>query len=816
MWKNYLKVAIRKVMREKYFSVINVIGLALGIAVCLLVWSYVAFEKSFDSFHKDLDRLYRVNQTLIWAPEGGMMGSTGPQLAMVVGEEFPEVEEVMRINTPGGYLVRYQYEDGRIGAFNEENVLAADSNFFNFFTIPLKEGNPKTALKGLNKVVISDKVATKMFGQESALGKILQFGDDGQAVEITGVTEAQPDNMHFHFDYLISIYTNPSIKRFEWSWIWTQTATYVKLKPEADAAALEEKLQAIVELHVKPSLSGMGINYDEFLEGKGEWRFALQPVADIHLYSGEVDNRIGPTGDIKYVKIFTMVAIFVLVLAVINFVNLSTARGASRAKEVGVKKVMGALRPSLMFQFQLESVFMATVATLLGLGMVELFRVVIANMIGLEMPFSIWDGTDSMWLLVLLPLFVGLLAGVYPSFYLTSFKPASVLKGKVSVGSRPGLRNGLIAIQFVVSIVFIIATITVNRQLAYFQTKNLGFNKENVLVIKNADKLSEQVTSFRNELDKVPGVLSASVAMTVPGSGAYEDIFTKEGGDAELSISQTKIDEYYFETMGLSLVAGRAFDINRPADKVKVIPNETTVQLFGWTPEEAIGKKIIYPGLGDPNLGVGEIIGVVQDFHFVSLHQEITPSIFYHIDSDIWEVGKVIALHIESSQARDIIEATNEKWEALVNEAPFEYSFLDEDWARQYEQEQRLGGLFTLFTGLSLVIAMIGLIGLITYVAEQKKREIGIRKVLGASVSQVVFLLNRNFTILVLISFAIAVPMGWYVMTDWLSQFPYQIEMSVTSFVWAGVAMVVITWVTVIYQSVKAGLTNPVDVLKEE
>ncbi|MCB0488168.1 MAG: ABC transporter permease [Cyclobacteriaceae bacterium] len=816
MFRSHFKSAIRNILREKYFSLINVLGLSLGIAVCLLIWSYVRFELSYDKFHNDIDRLYRVNQTLIWAPEGGMMGSTGPQLAVVMGQEFPEVEEVMRVNTPGGYLVKYLKDNGDVLAFNESNVLAADSNFFSIFTIPLKEGNPKTALQGVDKVVISEAIAKKLFGNESALGKIIQMGDDNRAVEITGVTEKQPENMHFHFDYLLSIYTNHALKRFEWSWIWTQTATYVKLKQGTDADELQKKMQSMVKLHVLPSLGRMGIDYAEFMKGKGDWEFALQPVKSIHLYSGLIDNRIGPTGDIKYVQIFSFVALFVLILAIINFINLSTARGTSRAKEVGVKKVLGAMRRSLIFQFQLESVSMALVATLMGLGLLELFRIVVSNALSIEMPFSLWDGTESWWLLIMLPLVVGVIAGIYPSLYLTSFRPASVLKGKLAAGLRSGLRNGLVTVQFVVSIVFIIATIVVHQQLQFFQSKNLGFDKDNVLVIDNAEKLTDHVKAFRDEAARVPGVVDASIAMTVPGRGSFEDIFRREGDNSQLSISQTKIDDHYFKTMGFSLAAGRSFDINRPGDKMKVIPNETTVRLFGWTPEEALGKRILYEGFENPETGEGEIIGVVKDFNYASLHQEINPSIFYHIDSKIWETGKMIALKVESSKVSDIISQLESKWDAVANDAPFEYFFLDEEWARQYQQEQRLGGLFNVFAALSLLIAMIGLVGLVTYSAEQRKKEIGVRKVLGASVGQVVFLLNRNFTILVLISFVIAVPLGWYAMNDWLNQFPYRMSLGVDSFALAGVAMLIITWVTVAYQSIKAGLTNPVEVLKDE
>lgn len=813
MLQNFFKSSIRNILREGYFSVINIVGLALGIAVCLLIWGYVKFELSYDDFHKDLNRIYRVNQTLIWSPEGGMMGSTGPQLALALREDFPEIGEAMRVNTAYAHLVRYAKPNGQVVAFNEDNVLAADSNFFDFFSIPLKEGDPRTALQGVDKVVISDKVAKKFFGDGPALGKILQFGESKRAVEVTGVTATQPANMHFHFDYLISMYTNPDIKRFEWSWIWTQVATYVKLKPGTDAHALESKMQGMVERYVVPSFGRLGMNYEDFMSGKGAWKFALQPVKDIHLYSGNIDNRLGPTGDIEYVRIFSFVAFFVLALAIINFINLSTARGASRAKEVGVKKVLGAFRQSLILQFQLESILMATVATVLGLGLLELMRIVISNILGIGLPFFMWGEGGGMWVVVALPIVVGVAAGTYPAFYLTAFRPASVLKGRVASRSRPGLRNGLVTIQFVVSIVFIIATVMVQKQLDFFQTKNLGFDKENVLVVNHADRLGENAKAFRDEVNALPGVSDASIAMTVPGRGSFEDIFSGEGRDIELSISQTKIDEHYFNTMGLSLVAGRAFDAARPGDKNKVIPNETTVSLFGWTPEEAIGKRIVYSELGND---VGEIIGVVKDFHYASLHQKINPSIFYHIDSDIWGTGKVLAIKIESSKAAGIIASLKKKWESRIDDAPFEYSFLDQEWARQYGQEQRLGGLFSIFAALSLLIAMIGLIGLVTYSAEQRKKEIGVRKVLGASVNQVVFLLNRNFTRLVLVAFTIAVPLGWYVMDDWLGQFPYRTDITWQVFALSGFSMLAITWATVAYQSIKAGLRNPVDVLKEE
>ncbi|MGE0772834.1 MAG: ABC transporter permease [Cyclobacteriaceae bacterium] len=814
MLTSQLKTILRILLKERYFTAVNILGLSLGIAVCLLIWSYVSFELSFDNFHPNVDRTYRVDQTNIWSPEGGMMGSTGPQLALVLSEEFPEVEEALRVNTAYDFLVRYQKPDGQVLAFSESNILAADSGFFRFFGFQLKEGDPKTALYGLDKVVISDRVAKKIFGDEPALGKILEFGEDRRAVEITGVTEKQPDNSHFQFDYLISIYTNPNIKRFEWSWVWTQEATYVRLKEGSSPDATNEKLKSLVDLHVKPSFERMGISLDEFVQAKQPMKFELLPVRDIHLFSDGSSNRLGATGDVKYVYIFSVVAAFVLLLAIVNFINLSTARSASRAKEVGVKKVMGAVRKSLILQFQFESVMMALLATLLGLGFLELLRIVIASGLSMDLPFSIWNDKRVLWVLLLVPFVVGGLAGSYPSFYLSQFKPADVLKGKLATGfRRAGLRNALVLFQFTVSVVFILATIVIYRQLEFFMQSDLGFDKEHVLVISNAERLGESVYTFRDELRQERGVTGASVSMTIPGRGSYEDVFVKDGTEEKLSMSQNKVDEHYMQTLGFSLAAGRFFDEDRPADKLAVIPNEAAVRIFGWTPEEALGEFIVYPD--NPPIRA-EIIGVMKDYHYASLYNEIAPAIFYHTEAAIWEIGKTITVKFQPEHLYALLATIQHKWNARVVSAPLEYSFLDAEWATQYQQEQRLGGLFGIFAGLSILIAMVGLVGLVTYSAEQRKKEIGVRKVLGASVNQVVFLLNRNFTILVVISFLIAVPLGWYAMNEWLSQFPYRIEVSPWYFVVAGIAMLVVTWLTVSYQSIKAGMTNPVDVLKDE
>ncbi len=813
MFKSFFTITIRNLLRDRYFALINVFGLAIGLASCLLIFSYVKDQLSYDRDHPDVDRLYRVNQTNIWNPKGGVMSSTGLPLAQTLANDYPEVEDATRINTPFGQIVRY--DDGKeIKAFYEESILAADSNFFSFFNFRLREGDPATALKGVNKVVISSETAKKFFGDQSAIGKTLIIGDNRIPVEVTGVTEVQPENSHFHFDYLLSMYTNTYIKEFEWSWIWTQVVTYIKLKPGHDPKPLEEKFKALASRHVAPTFARFGINYDDFIKEKHGWNFYLQPVREIHLYSQEIGNRLGSIGDINYVYIFTAVGLFVMLLAIINFINLTTARAANRAKEVGVKKVLGARRQSMVLQFQFESVMLAFCAMILGLGLLELLRIGISVTLGVQIPFlSIWQN-DIFWLLPLMTLVVGILAGAYPSFYLTALQPASVLKGKVFKGfKRSGLRNSLTVVQFVISIGFIASTIIVYQQLEFFKNSDPGFDRENVLVINHAEKLGNHIESFRNQVANVQGVKVASVAMSVPGRGAYENVFTREGSDEKLPVGMLQMDEHFTDALGMSFVAGEDFEKDVASDLGKVLINETAAQLFGWTPEEAIGRKIIEM---DDEMESKEVKGVIRDFYVQSLKTDIAPVIFYHTNFPTWNNNRILVVKVSTAKGNELLEELKSKWSSLVHDAPFEYSFLEEEWINKYKEEERLGGLFTLFTCLSILIAMIGMIGLVTYSAEQRKKEIGVRKVLGATVGQMVLLLNGNFTKLIIISLVLAIPVSWYAMFKWLEQFPYKITINAWVYIAAGIVILLITWITVSYQSIRAALTNPSDVLKEE
>ncbi len=813
MLQNYFKITLRTISRSKGYSFINIFGLSLGIACCLLTTNYVIFQFSYDDFHPNVDRTYRVDETLIWDPQGGVFGSTGLPLASLMTREYPEVEEATRINTPGNFVIRYTDPKGNTAAFNEDYIFAADSNFFHFFGFKLKEGDARTALYGLDKVVISSEVAKKLFGDEPALGKMIQFGDNRKALEVTGVTEKQPENSHLKFKYLISMYTNPAIRQFEWSWIWTQVVTYVRLKPGADPQALQAKMTRIGEEVIKPSFVKFGINYDDFMTGKGQWQFFMMPIRDIHLKSN--DNRLGPVGDIRYPYAFGTIGVFVLVIAGINFVNLSTARATKRAREVGVKKALGALRSSLISQFQAESMFLALFSTLLAIPLVELLRIGIVSVLQSDMPFTLWDDPMFLIALPLIGLAIGLVAGIYPAFYLTSFLPVEVLKGKLS--SRSGsstLRSTLVVVQFTISIMLLIGTIVIERQMEHVRSADLGFNKDNTMVINYAEKLGPQLESFRNEVSTLPGVRSAAIAQDLPRGSTYQDVFSAKGTTIKLPVTAIKIDDHYFDAMGFKLVAGRTFDVeHNTADQTAFIANETVVKLFGWTPEEAIGKTIIYEGDEERE---HEIIGVVKDFYFQSLRQAINPLFFNHVQSKIWGDMRVVAVKYNTEDLPELVRDIETKWNTHVQQTPMDVSFLEDDLANNYREDLRMGNIFGVFSGLSILIALIGLVGLVAYSAEVRKKEIGIRKVLGASRLGIVVMMNTHYVKLIAIGLLIAIPASWTLMDYWLQTFEYRLTMGPMIFVGAGLAVLITALLSVGYLSLRAASVNPASVLKEE
>ncbi|MEM1405846.1 MAG: ABC transporter permease [Bacteroidota bacterium] len=814
MIKNYLKIAIRNFVKERFYGLINVLGLSIGIASSLVIMLYVAHDMSYDDFHPDVDRTYRVNQTLIWSPSGGIMSSTTLPLAGLLASEYPEVESALRINTPGRSIVRYEDDQYKHNYF-ENHILAADSNFFEFFDFKLKEGDPAAALKGLNKVVISSETAYKYFGDEPALGKTILFGDDRTPMEVTGVTEVQPTNSHFNFDFLLSMYSNPNIKRFEWSWIWTQVVTYVKLRPDADPLALEEKMKSIGERSVKPALaSTLNMDYDELVGDKGGYNFYLQPVQDIYLKSASIGNRIGPVGDLTYGYIFSIIAFMIMFLASINFVNLSTARATIRAKEIGVRKVMGSLKKQLLGQFLLESVIICTMATLMGFGLMELLKFVVQDNLGVEIHLSLWDNPILLGSAMLLPLALGILSGLYPAFNLSSIKPVSVLKGRSKSDRNSFIfRNALVVAQFTISVTLISCTFIVYQQLSHFIDMDTGYDRENIISIDWAHNLGPQLESFAEELKQQVGADKVTISMDAIGRGNYEDIFAHRPSAQEETIAMMKADDQFLETMGIELLLGRFFDRSRAADLNAVVINEATMKIFGWSEANVLGQVITYPG--DDNFEA-EVIGVVKNFHFQSLREPINPYIFYRLDAQVWGDKRVVLVKTTGQDVAGLLSKAKQLWKDRVDAIPFQYDFADEEFARQYEGEHQLGDLFALFSGFALLIAAMGLLGLSAYTISVRNKEIGIRKTLGATVAGIAIMLNRGYTKLIIISLVVSIPIAIWAMENWLRQFEARISVDWTVFLITGAIVVLVTWLTVGFQSIKAALLDPVKTLRDE
>jgi putative ABC transport system permease protein len=811
MFFNFFNTAIRSLFREKQYALIKIAGLALGLGTTLVLMLYISLQLSYDEMHRDVDREYRVIQTNIWDAAGGMFHSTGPAVGIAFTDAVPEIEAVLRINAPGSQLVKYSPPSGQVIAYQEDQVLAADSNFFSFFDFKLKEGNPNTALVGIGRVVISDVAAKRLFGDEPALGKIIQVGDENISVEVTGVTERQPENVHFHFDYLLSMHTNPIIKQFEWSWIWTQMVTYVKLVPGADFKSVDLKVRTLADRYAPNTFKRLGMDYNEFIAQRGGWFLAIQPVRDIHLRSAGIGNRIGPINDINNIYILGVIAVIILLLAVVNFVNLSTARGSKRAKEVGVKKTLGVSRGMLITQFQVENILLTAVSMLLGLGVMEILRFIIQPVLGIAIPLDIWSTPTIVGIVLGVPLVVGFLGGLYPAFYLTSFRPAQVLKGRLVTGfGSSRLRNMLVVFQFTISIALMAATLIVFQQLTFFQSREVGIKKDNLLIIGHAEKLGSLLKSYRNELASFPGVSDAALSMDL--RSGFEDIYTREGDDRKVSISAYKADEHFLNTTGIELVAGRGFDANRPSDKNAVVITETTSRALGWVGDEAIGKRILY--LGD-ELGPQEVIGIAKDFNIQSLKENIFPVMFLHIESPYWGANRIVLVRYKASELNALLTRLEARWKQL-SLAPFSYTIYSDHLRAQYRQEERIVSLFSIFTSLSIVIAVIGLVGLVAYSAEQRKKEIGIRKVFGASRSKIYLLINKPYVVLLALALMVATPLTWYLMQQWLSTFAYAISIDPMTFVLAGAVELVLALTCVGYLSLRATMLNPAVVLKDE
>ena len=807
MIQNYFKIAWRNLLRNKGYSLINIVGLAIGVATCLIIMLFVQDELSFDRYNDKADRIVRVVFRGIMNGEKMKESHAMPPTAQTLRKDFPEVLDATRIRYfGGGNKISYGEK-----TFVEERFGYVDSNFFQVFTLPLLKGDAKTALVEPHTLVITQEIASKYFGLEDPIGKILYFKDSKVSYKVTGVIDKVPANSHFHFDFFGSMAGVEEAKQN--SWLSSSFYTYLVLPVGYDYKLLEAKLPQEVEKYIGPQLKeAMGMNLHEFRQKGNDVGLYLQPLTDIHLHS-DFANDLEASGDIRYVYIFGAIALFMLLIAGINFTNLSTAGASKRAKEVGIRKTLGSGQSELVGQFLLESVLLSFIALVLAVVFVKLALPVFNGLANKSLSFHLLDSLLVIPGLLLFGLLIGGLAGIYPAFFLSSFRPIAVLKTKFSGTTRSlGLRSGLVVFQFIISVSLIVGVMVVYKQLSYIQNIKLGFDKEQLLVMRGAGALKKSEVVFKEQLLHDPRVVDVSVSDFFP-TGPTNTNLTSFFPDGDKSLIRRtftyQVDDRYIPTMGIELALGRNFSKEFPTDSLGVIINETAAKIFGWG-AGALGHS--FHSFTDNNGSTKsyQVIGVVKDFHFKSLHERIEPLCM------VLAPNSGLIVKVKTKDISGLLASMKTMWAGFHVEEPFSYSFLDEDFRKSYVTEQKTGVILSIFAGLTIFVACLGLFGLATFTADQRTKEIGVRKVLGASVGQIVGLLSKDFLKLVLIACLIAFPLAWWGMNKWLQDFAYRTEISVWVFVLAGVAALLIALLTVSYQAVRAAVSNPVKSLRTE
>jgi len=810
MITNYFKIAWRNLLKNKIFSFINVAGLAIGLCCFIMIALYVTDELSYDRFNEKADRIYRIHSDIRFGGTDLKMATSADPAGATLKKDYPQVEQYARIYASEGSKHIKKGKEYIV----EERVAYADSTLFDVFTLPAISGNTKTALDNPNTVVISESAARKYFGTTDAVGKTLEVGLGNKVIyNVTAVIKNIPANSHFHFDFIFSM---DNVKYPFGSYLSHNFYTYLLLREGADYKAFEKKFEEYIVRYILPQAKQfIQINsMDDFKKAGNKIEYTLMPLTDIHLKSDRYPE-LSINGNIQYVYIFSAVALFLLLIACINFMNLSTARSSNRAKEVGIRKVMGTERQTLIAQFIAESTLTSYLAfyfaLLLTIILLPYFNDISAKTFSISSLFQ----PQLLAFLLILPFAVGILAGYYPAFFLSSFRPIEVLKGKFNAGfKRSNLRNLLVTFQFVTSLVLVIGTIIVYQQLNYIQTKKLGFDKDQVLLINETDALGTNKEAFKNEIARMVGVKSAAYAgfLPVAGSARNDNTFSKEAVmDLKngFNMQVWNIDYDYIPTLGMEIIKGRNLSKSFGSDSSAVIINETTAKVLGY--EDPTGKKVYASqGSGNPNI-VYEIVGVVKNFHYESLRQTVGP-LCMRLGNNSWAT----AFKINTKDVSALVNQIEAKWKSMAPEMPFSYKFLDQSFDQMYRAEQRVGKVALTFAILTILIACLGLFGLVTYMAEQRTKEIGIRKVLGASVPNIVSLLSSEFLVLVVISVLIASPIAYYAMSQWLTEFAYRIEISWWMFFTAGVLAVCIALLTVSSQAIRAALMNPVNSLKSE
>lgn len=820
MFRNYLKTAIRQMSKGRLYTAINAAGLSIGVAACMLIVLYIQSELSYDAYNTNADRIHRVHMEIKFGPNHVKLANGPAPVANALQNEYPEIESTVRFLGMGAYLVRAENETMNI---REPNVIWTDSTFFKIFSVPVIEGNPEKALTEAHSVAISRSMAEKLFPNGGALGQMIVL-DNTKVGKVTAVFENIPSTSHFHFNILIGMVGDWPVAKsaLAQDFLTGDFNTYLLLREGASAKDLEAKLPGFIQKYMGKAMSmalGVDFSLERFEKDGNKYKATLMPLRDIHLHSNLI-GELEPNGNIVYVYMFGTIAALILLIACVNFMNLSTARSSTRAKEVGVRKVMGSLRSHLVRLFLTESImvslFAFAVALLFGWALLPLFNELASK--DLAIPFG-----NRLFLPVILitALGVGILAGLYPAFFLSSVRPAAILKGSTVAGRRSLLRNGMVVFQFAISILLIVGTITVNRQLEFIQNKRIGLDRSQIIIVKDGYALRPNPVAFKTEALKISsiekGTMSGFLPIDNPDAQRNTNATWREGQvpspDNMVNLQCWGVDEDYIPTFGMNVIEGRNFSKSFPSDENAIIINQSAAAILNFE-GGPIGKRISSFTGSDTNkeeIKTYEIIGVIEDFHFSSMKEGVRPlaMVFSHADN-------AFSFKFEAEQASATIEALRDTWERLAPGQPFNYSFLDAEFDKLYVAEHRLGKIFEVFSGLAIIIACIGLFALTAFTAEQRTKEIGIRKVLGASVPGIVVLLSKEFGKLIAIAFLIAVPIAWFSVDWWLTSYSYKTEIGAWVYVSAGVIIAAISAITMSFQSVRAALANPVSSLRSE
>jgi putative ABC transport system permease protein len=797
MLRNYLKVALRNLFKHKAYSFLNIFGLALGMASAILILLFVRYERSYDRFNENAGRIQRVAVRALIGNTAIRQTNTPAILTPTLLEHYPEVERSVRFQDSfEGVTVKY----GDL-VFNEYRVCSTDADFFKVFTFPLTAGEPETALEEPNTVVISETMAQKYFKGEEALNRTLNI--DGRDFRVSAVMADFPKNSHFHFDMLRSLNTYKN-RLADTNWFNNSFQTYLLLHEGASAASLEAKFPDLVR-----NYTTAGLDYDGLVAKGNYWEYYLQPLTGIHLHS-DLNGEFQANGNAAYVSASFLIALFILLIAAVNYMNLATARSANRAREVGIRKVVGSTRGPLLRQFLTESLAASYLALILAVALVHMllpaFRAL--TMRALSMPYL----EDPMVIPALLglALVLGVFSGSYPAFFLASVRPIKVLRGRYQSGSRNSrLRNVLVLVQFAISIFLVVGTFVVQRQTEFMRSKNLGFDKEHVVVLKTPVSLGERSRTFKDQLRALPEIKAVAGSDTTPGR-SFRNWGCQAGGlNESLTLNVCVCDEGYMETMGLEMAEGRFFSREFSADEKAIVINEAAAKLIGWN--DPIGKTIAF----DKDL-VFTVVGVVKDYHYESLHQSVRPGALM-AQPGIWGAQEdYISARIQPGDIPRTLSRIRNLWENFMKEYPLEYSFLDSDYDALYHNEERTGRIFTVFAALAIGIGCLGLLGLASFAAEQKTREIGIRRVLGASVPGIMMLLSRDLIRWVALANLVAWPVAFFAMNSWLENFSTRIGLNLFFFALAGLITLFIAWFSTSFQAYKAANTDPVSALKHE